>query len=74
MRLVDQEPRIVAALDLDQICRIRDVAVHAIEPLDDDQGPAIARPIEPQCAFEGVEVVVRTIAVLHVIPVATSSC
>jgi hypothetical protein len=59
MRLVDHEPSIVAALELDQTSQIRCVAVHAVESFHHDQGTTMARAVEPQGTLECVEVVVR---------------
>ena len=57
---IDHQPGAVAALELDELGEFGNVTVHAIEALDDDQGPAIAGTVETQRPFDRLQITMWT--------------
>ena len=58
MRLIDHQPRIIAALQPDQPARSQ-IAVHAVEAFDDDEGASVPPAVQPQRALKRLHVAVR---------------
>ena len=57
MRFVDHQQSFVAFLQLDEAGKIRDIAVHAVHPLDDNHRPAIVASVFAEQQIGGLPVV-----------------
>ena len=59
VRLVDHQPRLMPLLDVDQLRQRRDIAIHGVEALGNNEYPLIVVPTCSQQGVEGRHVIVR---------------